>query len=531
MSSTPREAPTEEALQHRLFELQALHDVAREIASLQDVRAILREAALTLAGTLGTRLAVGALINRQTRCLERVFDMGLVPGAQVQLDEVLVEYPDVLAGSPRVQILSAAERDPLAAGLFRSGVRLWVPLATQDGTRAGLGLGERMSGAAYDDDDRHLLETIQSLVQQALHNAELYQAQQEANAELERLNRALEARVQNRTEALEAAKTALSQSGESGEFIGESAALRQVLTQLRQVASTDLTVLILGETGTGKGLAARTLHGLSPRREGPFIQVNCGALPQHLVESELFGHEKGAFTGAHARKIGKVELAADGTLFLDEIGDMPLEAQVKLLRLLEEQVFERVGGTQTLPVQVRVVAATNWDLEALVAEKRFRGDLFYRLQGFPVEIPPLRERREDIPLLTRFMVERFVQHLHRPMPEIAPTALTELQAATWPGNVRELENLLQRAVLVCRDNCIEAADVADTRASAPAPATEGPLLSLADNEKQHLRRALEASEGALYGQKGAAQLLDVHPETLRYRLKKHDLLELTRRPK
>ena len=265
MSSTPLEAPTEEALQHRLFELQALHDVAQEIASLQDVKAILREAALTLAGTLGTRLVVGALVNRQTRCLERVFDMGLASRTQVQLDEALVEYPDALAGAPQVQILNAAESDPLAAGLFRSGVRLWVPLANQEGTRAGLGLGERMSGAPYGDDDRHLLETIQSLVQQALHNAELYQAQQEANVELERLNRALEARVQNRTETLEAAKTALSQSGESGEFIGESAALRQILTQLHQVASTDLTVLILGETGTGKGLAARTLHGLSPR--------------------------------------------------------------------------------------------------------------------------------------------------------------------------------------------------------------------------------------------------------------------------
>ena len=200
-------------------------------------------------------------------------------------------------------------------------------------------------------------------------------------------------------------------------------------------------MLILGETGTGKGLAAGTVHGLSQRKDGPFIQVNCGAIPEGLVESELFGHEKGAFTSAIVRKLGKVELAAGGTLFLDEIGDLALDAQVKLLQLLEEHTFERVGGTETLTADVRIVAATNRDLQRMVNEGRFREDLYFRLQVFPMRLPPLRERREDIPRLATYFMEQMGTHLHKEVTQLTSDALAALKAYDWPGNVRELERI------------------------------------------------------------------------------------------
>jgi len=240
----------------------------------------------------------------------------------------------------------------------------------------------------------------------------------------------------------------------TGEFVGSSPALRQMQAQLLEVAGTDLTVLISGETGTGKGLAARSLHALSSRQGGPSIQVNCGAIPDSLVESELFGHEKGAFTGAVSRKLGKAELARGGTLLLDEIGDMTLEAQVKLLHLLEERAFERVGGTERLAVDIRIIAATNRELETMVEDGSFREDLYYRLQVFPVRLPPLRERREDIPLLALHFMERMATHLSKKVTGIEPEAVTALQSYSWPGNVRELEHAVQRAVIVCRGSVI-----------------------------------------------------------------------------
>ena len=337
-----------------------------------------------------------------------------------------------------------------------------------------------------------------------------------------------------------------------GPIVGTSAALRHAQDQLRQVAPTELTVLILGETGTGKSLAARAVHDLSQRQNGPFIQVNCGAIPDGLVESELFGHEKGAFTGALFRKLGKVELAASGTLFLDEIGDMPLETQVKLLRFLEEHTFERVGGTQSMQADVRIVAATNWNLEQLVAEGKFREDLYYRLRSFPVRLPPLRERRDDISLLTRYFADRFARQHHLLKVKITPAAFDLLRAYDWPGNVRELEHLIQQKILLCREGRIDAVDLAPTISQglcpASSPSSSGPeeaqtrspaefaaaseeiLHSFEkqekqqlEEEKQHIERALEATNWVVYGENGAAQLLAIHPEKLRYRMKKHGL--------
>ena len=329
---------------------------------------------------------------------------------------------------------------------------------------------------------------------------------------------------------LEALTEVLREAGPTGEFVGESAALRRMQIQLRAVAPTDLTVLILGETGTGKGLAARTLHERSTRSSGPFIKVLCGAIPEGLVESELFGHERGAFTGAVSRKLGKVELAAGGTLFLDEIGDLPLTSQVKLLRFLEEHRFERVGGTETMVAEVRIVAATNRDLQEMVDIGTFREDLYYRLQAFMLEVPPLRERREDLLLLVRYFAERFAAHLNRPVPEIDPSVMTHLHRYPWPGNVRELEHQVQRAVLSCRDQVIQLEDLLTGGMEARrSSSTQAPLsleeqeIRLREQERRQIEEALEATDWVIYGEHGAAHLLGMHPEKLRYRMRKHGL--------
>ena len=239
------------------------------------------------------------------------------------------------------------------------------------------------------------------------------------------------------------------------EIIGQSSALSAVLDNTRLVAPTDTSVLITGETGTGKELIARAIHSASTRREKPLIKVNCAALPTGLVESELFGHEKGAFTGAINRRIGRFELAAGGTIFLDEIGEIPLDVQVKLLRILQEREFERVGGAQTIKADVRIIAATNRDLLKAVREKTFREDLYYRLSVFPVALPPLRQRVDDIPLLAQFLVNKFAMRVGKRLEGISPQAMQRLLAYTWPGNVRELENVLERAVILCQGPILE----------------------------------------------------------------------------
>ena len=319
---------------------------------------------------------------------------------------------------------------------------------------------------------------------------------------------------------LAAMTEALSASGPTGEFVGNSPALRRLQQQLQQVAPTDATVLILGETGTGKGLAARTVHALSGRKNGPFITVPCGALPETLVESELFGHEQGAFTGATHRKLGKVELATEGTLFLDEIGDLPLEAQVKLLRLLEERAFERVGGTQELTSAGRVVAATNRDLAQMVEQGTFRADLFFRLQDFEVRLPALRERREDISLLALYFLARSAAHLNRrEIAQLSPEALVLLQAHDWPGNVRELEHVVRRAVIVGSGPALNVQDIA-LRADPTTGPVAGDIVSLQEHERRYIQQVLERTGGVIRGPGGAAQLLDIPPTTLYSRMKK-----------
>ena len=317
----------------------------------------------------------------------------------------------------------------------------------------------------------------------------------------------------------------------SQKFIGSSPALRRFLVSVKKVAATDMTVLIRGETGTGKGLAARMLHALSPRCDQPFIEVNCGALPATLIDSELFGHEKGAFTSADSQRLGRVELAEGGTLFLDEIGDMTSETQVKLLRLLEEGTFERLGSSESLTTRTRVVAATNRNLEEMVGRGGLRQDLYFRLNAFPLYLPPLRERKEDIPALAEYFKQRMAAHLGKEIDPLAPEVVEALQSCDWPGNVRELEHAIKRAVVMCAETRIGVGDLglAENQTSDVAPGSEAPtipvsqdceILPLDELERRHILSVLEATGWRIKGSGGAAALLDLAPSTLYGKMRK-----------
>jgi len=298
-------------------------------------------------------------------------------------------------------------------------------------------------------------------------------------------------------------------------IVGCSAALTEVLHQVRTVAPTDSTVLLEGETGTGKELIAHAIHTHSTRGAGAFVKLNCAAIPRELMESEIFGHEKGAFTGAAARRIGRFEAADRGTLFLDEIGDMPLELQTKLLRVLQEQEFERLGSTSTQRVNVRVVAATNQDLDRLVSEKQFRSDLYYRLNVFPIVIPPLRHRREDVPLLVAYFVRIYAQRMNKHIEQIPSEAMKALLRYDWPGNIRELQNFVERSVILTT-GCVLNPPVSEllARRNLARPAT------MEDCEREHILKAVEETNGVIAGPHGAAARLGLPRSTLMYRMRK-----------
>jgi PAS domain S-box-containing protein len=327
------------------------------------------------------------------------------------------------------------------------------------------------------------------------------------------------------------------------QIVGRSPALMAVLAQVGHVAPTDATVLVTGETGTGKELIARAVHSASPRKDRPLIKVNCAALPAGLVESELFGHEKGAFSGAIARRQGRFELADGGTIFLDEIGELPAEAQVKLLRVLQEREFDRVGGSAPVQVDVRVIAATNRDLLQEVREKRFREDLYYRLNVFPVGVPPLRERQDDIPLLVHFLVTKFAQHVGKRLDGVSRETMQRLQGYPWPGNVRELENVLERAVILATGSTLEVGrdllpapakikalpeSLGDSPPAPAAPPTTGQALPCLEAvERDHILIVLQHTNGVIHGPRGAATILGLNPSTLRSRIKKLGISRLS----
>jgi transcriptional regulator with GAF, ATPase, and Fis domain len=315
-----------------------------------------------------------------------------------------------------------------------------------------------------------------------------------------------------------------------GEIIGESSEVRKILQQVAQVAGSDTTVLITGETGTGKELVARAIHAQSARRDRPLVKVNCAALPAELIESELFGHEKGAFTGATAKRVGRFELADGATIFLDEIGDLPLELQAKLLRVLQEGEFERVGNARTLKVNVRVIAATNRNLAEALQSETFRSDLYYRLAVYPIAIPPLRERKQDIKLLAATFLGEANRRLGRSFSSLPQGILTLLEEYHWPGNIRELQNVIERAVLLSTGRALRLPEewrlMSARQGAAGTPAEEGAgewelqRVTLEQLERRHVMRVLKETHWRIEGHHGAALILGVHPSTLRSRMHK-----------
>lgn len=364
---------------------------------------------------------------------------------------------------------------------------------------------------SFNEEEQKLLNTVRHQIEIAIKNAKQAEALKEALSEVERLKNRLQAenvylREEIRTEH------------NFEEIIGESQALKNVLRKVEQVAPTDATVLIQGETGTGKELVAHAIHNLSPRRDRPLIKVNCGAISPGLVESELFGHEKGAFTGAIQRRVGRFELANDSTIFLDEVGELPQDTQVKLLRVLQEGEFERVGGSQTIKVDVRVIAATNRDLKKAVGEGNFRPDLYYRLNVFPILIPPLRERQDDIELLVSYFTEKYSTKLGKKVEVIPKKTMDALLSYHWPGNARELENVIERAVILAHGNTLQVEDLIDIRPDTDSQGLN--LETLEHMERSHILQALAKTNWVIDGKRGAAMILGINPGTLRSRMRK-----------
>jgi formate hydrogenlyase transcriptional activator len=389
----------------------------------------------------------------------------------------------------------------LIAEGMRSGC--WLPLLNRDRILGTLNVLSRRE-AAFTQDDLELLRLVANQVAIAVDNGLAFRQIAELKDKLaeEKLYLEDEIRSQYNFE----------------EIIGESVVWKRVLQQVETVAPTDSSVLILGETGTGKELIARAIHNLSGRRERTFVKLNCAAIPTGLLESELFGHEKGAFTGAISQKVGRVELADHGTLFLDEVGDIPLELQPKLLRVLQEREFERLGSTRTLRVDLRLIAATNRHLPQMVAERQFRSDLFYRLNVFPIQLPALRERGKDIPLLARYFAQKHAESKGKRIERISADAMQALQQWRWPGNVRELENLIERAVILTRGTVLNV-PLAELE-SGPETAAADNVATLEDAEREHILRAMREAHGLISGPQGAAARLGLKRTTLNSKMRK-----------
>lgn len=500
----------------------------QELARERDRLRLLLEVNNALVSTLDLRQLLSAI----SACLRRVMNheyasLALYDPAAQQLRLQALDFPRgkgflqeemiiPLEGTPpgevivtrKPLIISSADVDrfhPDISRLFiaeglRSGCI--VPLITANRILGTLSLASLRPGA-FTQEDLDLLVRVANQVGIAIENALAYREIAELKNKLvdEKLYLEEEIRTEYTFE----------------EIVGESPALKRVLSQVETVAATDSTVLILGETGTGKEVIARAIHDLSLRRERTFVKVNCAAIPTGLLESELFGHERGAFTGAIAQKVGRFELAHRGTLFLDEVGDIPLELQPKLLRVLQEKEFERLGSTRTLHVDVRVVAATNRDLPQMVEGRLFRSDLYYRLNVFPIVVPPLRERAGDIPLLVRYFAQKYARRMDRRIETIPAEEMEALTRYHWPGNVRELENLIERAVILSRGPALHV-PLPEDRLSGDGPSASPVTLEAA--EREHILRGLRDTNWVIAGPHGAAARLGMKRTTLQSRMAK-----------
>jgi len=497
---------------------QAQESVIAELSSLLlvnvDIRKLLEAFTASIRQMVPHDAATLALYDEPTGKLRVQFlgsgDADAKPG------EVLLDPDASPAGQAfrtrRPVILNQIGRWPFApesvqhltAMGMQSGV--WVPLVHRERILGTLAVASRRENA-FSQHDAEMLGQVAAQVAMAVNNAMAFKQIAELRDRLTQEKQYLEEEI-NLEHRFE-------------DIVGESTGLRSVLREIATVAPTDATVLIQGETGTGKELLARAIHRLSPRSERTFIKLNCAAIPAGLLESELFGHEKGAFTGAIARKIGRVELAHEGTLFLDEVGELPLDLQPKLLRALQEREIERLGGTRPIPINVRLIAATNRDLAKMVAEKEFRSDLFYRLKVFPVFAPPLRDRTADIPILVRHFVSRHARRMGKTIDTIPPETMDALMAWKWPGNIRELENFLERAVILTRGPVLHA-PLAELESmpdeQEDEAASTNPTLEAA--ERETILRALREAKGVIGGIGGAAERLGLKRTTLNSKMKK-----------
>jgi formate hydrogenlyase transcriptional activator len=501
----------ERELQEERDRLQFLLDVNNLLVSQRDYRALLQaicETVQRIAEADHVGVALYDPDSEQLR-LDLIYDKARgfsTPGAMIPLNESAagVTFQSGTAG--------VFQRDEMelrgwigASTMKAEGIESMccVPLATRNGKLGTLYVGSPKRDA-FSASDVTLLGHTSAQIAIALENARAYDRLASLNAQLTDEKQYLEVELQR----------------EFGEIVGVSPALRDVLQAIKTVAPTDTTVLLLGETGTGKELFARALHRLSPRRDRPFVRTSIAALPATLLESELFGHEKGAFTGAAVSRAGRLEVANRGTLFLDEVGDIPMEMQPKLLRVLQEREFERLGSTRTQRADVRIVAATNRDLEAMIEEASFRSDLYYRLSVFPITIPPLRDRAGDIPALVRHFAAQCARRLGRPVPTIGKTEMNALERWKWPGNIRELQNVMERAVILSPGEALVLPSRDFPARTSKAVPSAKPAATLKDAERETIIRALRESGGVIAGPAGAAALLGLRRTTLQSKMSK-----------
>lgn len=498
------------SLKHQMERLQMLLDISNLLSSNWNVQQIFPRISASIRRVLRQEYAGFSLHDPNTGLLVRqAEDFPLGKGLTSAIQISASNSPGASSLQARASLIFSKEQiqacdAEIAQNFLAEGLQslCCIPLLRPEAALGVLVLGSTRKDA-FQPEDLELLNQVAIQLAIALEN-------HRAAAEIETLKQ----RVAEERKYLDGE---LRSEGHFNEIIGDSHSLKHVLDQVATVASSDATVLILGETGTGKELIARAIHRLSRRNDSPFIKINCAAIPTGLLESELFGHEKGAFTGAVTQKIGRLELANGGTLFLDEVGEIPLELQPKLLRVPQDQEFERLGSSRTLKVNVRLVAATNRDLERSIAAHEFRSDLYYRLHVFPIRVPPLRERREDIPLLVRFFVRRFAQRMDRHIESIPKEAMNALTAWPWPGNVRELENLMERSVILSGGRALRVPLSELSRIATGLPDSDSTLDAA---ERAHIIRALRETGGVVSGPKGAARRLGLKRTTLQSKMQR-----------
>jgi formate hydrogenlyase transcriptional activator len=501
------------ALQLERQRLQMLLEVTNKLVTSHDIRQLFPAIAGFVHKVVRQEYASVAVHDEATRSLHiYALDTSLTEGSIVADSTISVQESTTGRAFLEKETLiynheqMVGMRSNFVERMLEQGIQslCCIPLITRRGAIGTLNLASTQNDA-FVSQDLGFLQQVAAQVAVALDNAQVYREIASVKDKLANEKSYLESEIR------------FDRNFE--EIVGESPALRRVLSQAKTVAPSNATVLVLGETGTGKELIARAVHRMSLRKDASFIKLNCAAIPTGLLESELFGHEKGAFTGADSQKVGRLELADKGTLFLDEVGDIPLELQPKLLRVLQDQEFERLGSNRTIRVSVRLVAATNRDLAKSVAEREFRSDLFYRLNVFPIRMPPLRERGKDVELLTKFFVQKYSQRMNKHIETIPMEAMQALALWEWPGNVRELENFIERSVILTEDSVLNV-PLAELRPFGYENSNDGTLEGL---ERELITRVLRETKGVISGPGGAAARLGLKRTTLQSRMLKMGL--------